>query len=61
MRLCKRNELQPTSSLLKLLQGLPGYQPQHDFMSVKFWPSYHAAEMVMHSDGVESLSGSKNM
>jgi hypothetical protein len=58
MGLCKRNEFQPTSSLLKLLQGLPGYQSQHKFMAVTPGQSYHATEMAMQSDGVESLSGS---
>jgi hypothetical protein len=58
MGLCKRNKFQPTSSLLELLQGLEGYQHQHDSMTVTSRPSYHAAEMVMQSDGVEPLSGS---
>jgi hypothetical protein len=61
MGLCKRNEFQPTSSLLELLQGLEGYQHQHDSMTVTSRPSYHATEMVMNSGGMESLSGSKTV
>ncbi len=61
MGISKRNEFQPTSSLLKLLQGLPGYQHQHVFITLTSPPSVHAAGMEVPLDGVESLSGSKTV
>jgi hypothetical protein len=55
--LCKRNEIQPTSSLKELVHDLPGYQ--HDPKTVTSRSSYRPARIVMHSDGVESISESK--
>jgi len=40
--LCKRNEFQSTNSLLKLLRSLPGYQHQHDFMTLNPQEPYRA-------------------
>lgn len=61
MGLCKRNSSQSTLSVLNLLQGLPGYQHQHDFLTLTSRQSHHVADIEMHLDGVEFLSGSKTI